>query len=77
MSSSALGPSRSWGSELLLLAIGGLFRGWRMPAALCLLGLVLVLTWLAIGVHVPRVGNGVRRSDRVLDRKQRPSISRP
>ena len=51
MSLSALGPSRSWGSELLL-AIGGLFRGWRMPTALCLLGLVLVLTWLAIGVHV-------------------------
>ena len=25
----------------------------------------------------PRMGNGVRRSDRVLDRKQRPSISRP
>ena len=51
MSLSALGPSRSWGSELLL-AIGGLFRGWRMPTALCLAGLVLALTWLAIGVHV-------------------------
>jgi membrane-associated phospholipid phosphatase len=51
MSLSALGPSRSWGSELLL-AIGGLFRGWRMRTALCLLGLVLVLTWLAIGVQV-------------------------
>ena len=25
----------------------------------------------------PRMGNGVRRSDRVLDRKQPPSISRP
>jgi membrane-associated phospholipid phosphatase len=51
MSLSTLGPSRSWASELLL-AIGGLFRGWRMPTALGLAGLVLVLTWLAIGVHV-------------------------
>jgi membrane-associated phospholipid phosphatase len=51
MSLSILGPSRSWASELLL-AIGGLFRGWRMPTALGLPGLVLVLTWLAIGVHV-------------------------
>jgi membrane-associated phospholipid phosphatase len=51
MSLSALGPPRSWASELLL-AIGGLFRGWRMPTALGLLGLVLALTWLAIGVHV-------------------------
>jgi membrane-associated phospholipid phosphatase len=48
---STLGPSRSWASELLL-AIGGLFRGWRMPTALGVPGLVLVLTWLAIGVHV-------------------------
>jgi membrane-associated phospholipid phosphatase len=51
MSLSALGPSRSWGSELLL-AIRGLCRSWRMPTALGLLALVLALTWLAIGVHV-------------------------
>ena len=51
MSLSTLGPSLSWASECLL-AIGGLFRGWRMPTALGLAGLVLVLTWLAIGVHV-------------------------
>jgi membrane-associated phospholipid phosphatase len=51
MSISTLGPSRPWGSELLL-AIGGLFRSWRMPTALGLAGLVLALTWLAIGVHV-------------------------
>ena len=35
-----------------MLAIGGLFRSWWMPTALGLLGLVLVLTWPAIGVHV-------------------------
>ena len=34
------------------MAIGGLPRGWRMPTSLGLPGLVLVLTWLAIGVHV-------------------------
>jgi undecaprenyl-diphosphatase len=51
MSLSTLGPSSSGVSELLL-AIGGLFRGWRMSTALGVLGLVLVLTWLAIGVHV-------------------------
>ncbi len=34
------------------MAIGGLFRGWRMPTALGLPGLVSVLTWLAIGVHI-------------------------
>src|SRR5271163_3612351 len=51
MSLSTLGPSRSWESELLL-AIDGLFRGWRMLTALGVPGLVLVLTWLAIGVHV-------------------------
>ncbi len=51
MSLSTLGPSRSWALELLL-AIGWLFRGWRMPTAVALPGLVLVLTWLAIGVHV-------------------------
>ena len=69
MSLSTLGPSRSWASELLL-AIGGLFRGWRMPTALGLPGLVLVLTWLAIGVHVhgwvgptaSSIGNSVHRS---------------
>ena len=51
MSLSTLGPSRSWTSELSL-AIGALFRRWRMPTAVALPGLVLVLTWLAIGVHV-------------------------
>jgi undecaprenyl-diphosphatase len=73
MSLSTLGPSHSWASELLLF-IRGLFRGWRMPTALGLLGLVLVLTWLAIGVHVHGwvtvfdaatacwIGNSVHRS---------------
>jgi membrane-associated phospholipid phosphatase len=51
MSLSTLGPSRSWGSELSLVT-GALFRGWRMPTALGLAGLVLALTWLAIGVRV-------------------------
>src|SRR5271163_4470324 len=51
MSLVTLGPSRSWTSELSL-AIGALFRGWRMPTALGLAGLVSALTWLAIGVHV-------------------------
>jgi len=51
MSFVSLGPSRSWTSELSLV-IGALFRGWRMPTALGLAGLVLALTWLAIGVHV-------------------------
>jgi membrane-associated phospholipid phosphatase len=58
----------------LLLAIGGLFRGWRMLTALGLPGLVLVLTWLAIGVHIHGwvtafdaptaswIGNSVHRS---------------
>ena len=46
-----LGPSRSRTSELSLV-IGALFRRWRMPRALGLAGLVLALTWLAIGVHV-------------------------
>ena len=36
----------------LLLGVGGLFRGWRMPTAVALAGLVLALTWVAIGVHV-------------------------
>jgi hypothetical protein len=51
MSLVILGPSRSRTSELSLV-IGALFRGWRMPTALAVLGLVLVLTWLAMGVHV-------------------------
>jgi membrane-associated phospholipid phosphatase len=51
MSLVTLGPSRSWTSELSLVT-GGLFRGWRMPTALGLAGLVLALTWLAIGVYV-------------------------
>ena len=45
------GPSGSGESELLL-AVDALFRRWRMLTAFVLLGLVLVLTWLAIGVHV-------------------------
>jgi membrane-associated phospholipid phosphatase len=49
MSLSTLGR-RVYGE--LSLAIGGLFRGWRMPTAVALAGLVLALTWLAIGVHV-------------------------
>jgi membrane-associated phospholipid phosphatase len=36
----------------LLLGVGGLFRGWRMPTAVALAGLLLALTWVAIGVHV-------------------------
>ena len=56
------------------MAIDELFRGWRMPTALVLLGLVLVLTWLAVGVHVHGwvtafdaptaswIGNSVHRS---------------
>ena len=51
MSLSTLEPSHSWASELLL-AIGGLFRGRRMPTAFGLAALVLALTWVAIGVHV-------------------------
>jgi membrane-associated phospholipid phosphatase len=51
MSLVILGPSRSWGSELSLVT-GALFRGWRMPTALGLAGLVLALTWLAISVHL-------------------------
>jgi membrane-associated phospholipid phosphatase len=46
-----LGSSRSQTSELSLI-IGAWFRRWRMPTALGLAGLVLALTWLAIGVHV-------------------------
>jgi membrane-associated phospholipid phosphatase len=76
MSRVTLGPSRSWTSELSLVT-GGLFRGWRMPTALGLAGLVLVLTWLAIGVHVHGwvtafdaptaswIGNRVHRSHRL------------
>jgi membrane-associated phospholipid phosphatase len=51
MSLVTLGASRSRTSELSL-AIGALFRRWRMPTALGLAGLVLALSWLAIGVHV-------------------------
>jgi undecaprenyl-diphosphatase len=51
MSLVTLGPSRSRTSEFSLV-IGALFRRWRMPTALGLAGLVLALTWLAIGVHV-------------------------
>jgi membrane-associated phospholipid phosphatase len=51
MSPVTLGPSRSRTSELSLV-IGALSRGWRMPTALGLAGLVLALTWLATGVHV-------------------------
>jgi membrane-associated phospholipid phosphatase len=73
MSLVTLGPSRSRISELSLV-IGALFRGWRMPTALGLVGLVLALTWLAIGVHVHGwvtsfdaptaswIGNSVHRS---------------
>jgi len=51
-----------------------LFRGWRMPTALGLAGLVLAFIWLAIGVHVHGwvtafdaptaswIGNSVHRS---------------
>jgi membrane-associated phospholipid phosphatase len=48
-----LGPSRSRTSDLSAV-IGALFRGWRTRTALGLAGLVLALTWLAIGVHVHR-----------------------
>src|SRR5271156_7125550 len=51
MSLVTLGPSRSRTSELSLVTVA-LFRGWRMPTALGLAGLVLALTCLAIGVHV-------------------------
>jgi len=73
MSLVTLGPSRSRTSELSLV-IGALFRRWRTPTALGLAGLVLALTWLAIGVHVHGwvtafdaptaswIGNSVHRS---------------
>jgi membrane-associated phospholipid phosphatase len=73
MSLLASGPSRSWTSELLLV-IGALFRGWRMTTALGVAGLVLALTWVAIGVDVHGwvtafdastaswIGNAVHRS---------------
>jgi membrane-associated phospholipid phosphatase len=51
MSLVTLGPSRARTSELSLV-IGALFRGWRMPTAVGLAGIVSALTWLAIGVHV-------------------------
>ncbi|MBV9597590.1 MAG: phosphatase PAP2 family protein [Chloroflexi bacterium] len=56
------------------LVIRAVFRRWRMPKALSLAGLMLVLTWLAIGVHVHGwvtafdaptaswIGNSVHRS---------------
>ena len=59
------------------MVTGALFRGWRMPTALGLAGLVLALTWLAIGVHVHGwvtafdaptaswIGNSVHRSHRL------------
>ena len=67
---------RSWTSELSL-NIGAPFRSWRMPTALGLAGLVLALTWLAIGVHVHGcvtaldaptaswIGNAAHRSHRL------------
>jgi len=73
MSLVTLRPSRSPTSELSLV-IGALFRGWRMPTALGLAGLVLAFIWLAIGVHVHGwvtafdaptaswIGNSVHRS---------------
>jgi membrane-associated phospholipid phosphatase len=73
MSLVTLGPSRSPTLELSLV-IGALFRGWRMPTALGLAGLVLAFSWLAIGVHVHGwvtafdaptaswIGNSVHRS---------------
>jgi undecaprenyl-diphosphatase len=51
MSVVTLGPARSRTSELSLV-IGALCRRWRIPTAVALAGLVLALTWLAIGVHV-------------------------
>jgi membrane-associated phospholipid phosphatase len=69
-------PSRSWTSELSL-NIGAPFRSWRMPTALGLAGLVLALTWVAIGVHVHGcvtaldaptaswIGNAAHRSHRL------------
>jgi undecaprenyl-diphosphatase len=61
----------------LSLIIRAPFRGWRTPTALGLAGLVLVLTWVAIGVHVHGcvtaldaptaswIGNAVHRSHRL------------
>jgi membrane-associated phospholipid phosphatase len=76
MSLLTLGPSGSWTSELSL-NIGAPFRSWRMPTALGLAGLVLALTWVAIGVHVHGcvtaldaptaswIGNAAHRSHRL------------
>jgi membrane-associated phospholipid phosphatase len=73
MSLVTLGPSRSRTSELSLVT-GALFRRWRMPTAVGLAGLVLALTWLAIGVRIHGwvtafdaptaswIGNSVHRS---------------
>jgi membrane-associated phospholipid phosphatase len=61
----------------LSLIIRAPFRGWRTPTALALAGLVLALTWVAIGVHVHGcvtaldaptaswVGNAAHRSHRL------------
>lgn len=76
MSLLTLRPSRSWTSELSL-NLGAPFRGWRMPTALALAGLVVALTWVAIGVHVHGcvtaldaptaswIGNAAHRSHRL------------
>ena len=73
MSVVTLGLSRLRTSELSLV-VGALFRRWRMPTAVALAGLVLALSWLAIGVHVHGwvtafdaptaswIGNSVHRS---------------
>jgi undecaprenyl-diphosphatase len=76
MSLLTLRPSRSWTLELSL-NIGAPFRSWRMPTVLGLAGLVLALTWVAIGVHVHGcvtaldaptaswIGNAAHRSHRL------------
>jgi membrane-associated phospholipid phosphatase len=76
MSLLTVGPSCSWTSELSL-NIGAPFRSWRVPTALGLAGLVLALTWVAIGVHVHGcvttldaptaswIGNAAHRSHRL------------
>lgn len=59
------------------MIIGALFRSWRMPTVVALAGLVLALTWMAIGVHVHGcvtaldaptaswIGNAAHRSHRL------------
>jgi membrane-associated phospholipid phosphatase len=61
----------------LSLIIGALFRGRRMATAVALAGLVLALTWVAIGVHIHGcvtaldaptaswIGNAAHRSHRL------------